>query len=150
MTYKTYKLVPVEPTAAMLQVGKHSAPYRAIDVYRAMIKVAPEPACKEPPVAWWNGMPASPLEGTPPSIRWGADAEDTHHDIPLYAGFNPVHTRPPEPEPVCRWTLSYGWNRMRESGYFIPGCLHDEVRMKLKGDDYCPHCGKKVEVVDDE
>lgn len=54
------------------------------------------------------------------------------------------------PEPVCRWTLAYGWNHMRQSGYFIPECYDDEVRVKLHGDDFCPHCGRKVEVVEDE
>lgn len=51
------------------------------------------------PVAWWNGIQEDKLERSPygPSIRWGADAENDGHDIPLYAGMNPIHytTQPP-------------------------------------------------------
>lgn len=54
---------------------------------------------EEKPVAWWNGIREDKLERSPygPSIRWGADAENDGHDIPLYAGMNPIHytTQPP-------------------------------------------------------
>jgi len=36
-------MVPREPTAEMAQVGRHAAPYRATDVYKAMILAAPQP-----------------------------------------------------------------------------------------------------------
>lgn len=46
-----WRMVPMEPTPEMAQIGKHAAPYRAIDVYRAMVlaapaapKAAPQPA----------------------------------------------------------------------------------------------------------
>ncbi len=46
-------------------------------------------------VAWWNGiMPGYDGQGVP-SIRWGADAENSGHDIPLYDGYNPVHYQQP-------------------------------------------------------
>lgn len=34
-------MVPKEPTPEMLQIGRHAAPYRAVDVYRAMLVAAP-------------------------------------------------------------------------------------------------------------
>lgn len=40
-------MVPREPTPGMVQVGKHAAPYRAADVYRAMVLAAPQPQAKE-------------------------------------------------------------------------------------------------------
>lgn len=40
------------------------------------------------PVAWWNGTRrGNPDEGTHPSF---SETEDTWHDIPVYAGFNPL------------------------------------------------------------
>ena len=42
-------------------------------------------------VGWWNGItPGFDGMGVP-SIRWGADAENSGHDIPLYDGYNPIH-----------------------------------------------------------
>ena len=43
-------LVPKEPTPEMLQIGRHAAPYRAVDVYRAMLAAAPaepQPAAQQ-------------------------------------------------------------------------------------------------------
>jgi uncharacterized protein (DUF2267 family) len=51
-------------------------------------------------VGWWNGIKPDVTERSPygPSVRWGADAEDRAHDIPLYDGYNPVHfTKPTLP-----------------------------------------------------
>ena len=57
------------------------------------------PVAEAKPAAWWNGVSPS-RTGNPdydPSVRWGADAEDDWHDIPLYAGRNPVHYQQPDP-----------------------------------------------------
>lgn len=43
-------MVPKEPTPGMLQIGRHAAPYRAVDVYRAMLAAAPaapQPAAQQ-------------------------------------------------------------------------------------------------------
>lgn len=43
-------MVPKEPTPEMLQIGRHAAPYRAVDVYRAMLAAAPaapQPAAQQ-------------------------------------------------------------------------------------------------------
>ena len=46
-------------------------------------------------VGWWNGItPGYDGQGDW-SIRWGADAENSRHDIPLYDGFNPIHYQQP-------------------------------------------------------
>lgn len=46
-------------------------------------------------VAWWNGVtPGYDGQGNW-SIRWGADAENSAHDIPLYDGYNPIHYQQP-------------------------------------------------------
>lgn len=46
-------------------------------------------------VAWWNGItPGYDGQGNY-SIRWGADAENGAHDIPLYDGINPIHYQTP-------------------------------------------------------
>lgn len=49
-------------------------------------------------VGWWNGIMPDVTERSPywPSVRWGADAEDSAHDIPLYDGYNPIHYRHPD------------------------------------------------------
>lgn len=47
-------------------------------------------------VGWWNGQRGEMLDGEP-SIRWGANAENTWHDIPLYAGPNPIHALRAQP-----------------------------------------------------
>jgi len=39
------------------------------------------------PDAWWNGQRPTTDGICIPSINW--DREDTNHDIPLFAGFNP-------------------------------------------------------------
>lgn len=107
--------------------------------------VAAAPECKEPPVAWWNGMQETPLGGMPPSIQWGADAEDTRHDIPLYAGFNPVYTHPVAPEPVCKWASDDDgnwWGSCGQGYTFIDG------GPKENNWNFCNYCGKKVEVVE--
>lgn len=44
-------------------------------------------------VAWWNGIRPD-TRSDDSSIRWGADAEDSGHDIPLYDGPNPIHATP--------------------------------------------------------
>ena len=56
----------------------------------------PEPNGKL--VGWWNGIMPDVTERSPygPSVRWGADAEDRAHDIPLYDGYNPIHYRQPD------------------------------------------------------
>lgn len=50
-------------------------------------------------VGWWNGIMPDVTERSPyePSVRWGADAEDSAHDIPLYDGYNPIHYTAPQP-----------------------------------------------------
>ena len=61
----------------------------------------------EKPVAWWNGISEDKTERSPygPSIRWGADAENSGHDIPMYAGYNPVHfANPAAQAPAVRVT----------------------------------------------
>ncbi|QYW02190.1 hypothetical protein CPT_Sonora_089 [Stenotrophomonas phage Sonora] len=46
-------------------------------------------------VGWWNGItPGYDGQGDW-SIRWGADAENSRHDIPLYDGLNPIHYQQP-------------------------------------------------------
>lgn len=43
-------------------------------------------------VGWWNGTTDNgERDGIGWSVRWGADAEDSNHDIPLYDGYNPIH-----------------------------------------------------------
>jgi hypothetical protein len=65
-------------------------------VYAAPVAAAPvEPNGKL--VGWWNGItPGYDGQGIP-SIRWGADAENSGHDIPLYDGYNPIHYQQPTP-----------------------------------------------------
>jgi hypothetical protein len=48
-------------------------------------------------VGWWNGIMPDVTERSPygPSVRWGAGAEDSAHDIPLYDGYNPIHYQTP-------------------------------------------------------
>ena len=56
----------------------------------------PEAVDSNKPVAWWNGISESVFnerDGRGPSIRWGSDAENAWHDIPLYAGYNPVRAQ---------------------------------------------------------
>lgn len=50
-------------------------------------------------VGWWNGIMPDVTERSPygPSVRWGAGAEDSAHDIPLYDGYNPIHYTTPQP-----------------------------------------------------
>jgi hypothetical protein len=51
-------------------------------------------------VGWWNGItPGFDGMGVP-SIRWGADAENSGHDIPLYDGYNPIHYVTPPSSPA--------------------------------------------------
>ena len=50
-------------------------------------------------VGWWNGIMPDVTGRSPygPSVRWGADAENSGHDIPLYDGYNPIHYTTPQP-----------------------------------------------------
>lgn len=93
----------------------------------------------EKPVAWWNGISEDKTERSPygPSIRWGADAENSGHDIPMYAGYNPVHFAHPAADtlgavrelvakwramaPLCK-TLGYG-EAMRENADVLESTL---------------------------
>jgi len=69
---------------------------RLLSVRRAIIAAL---SGGEAPVAWWNGIKPDVTDRSPygPSVRWGADAENSRHDIPLYAGYNPVHLTPAPP-----------------------------------------------------
>lgn len=48
-------------------------------------------------VGWWNGITPDVTDRSPfePSVRWGANAENSSHDIPLYDGYNPIHYQQP-------------------------------------------------------
>src|SRR5690625_5297777 len=59
--------------------------------------IAQQPVADEKPIGWWNGILPDVTDRSPydPSIRWGADAENSGHDIPLYAGVNPSRAQQP-------------------------------------------------------
>lgn len=53
--------------------------------------------------------------------------------------------------PVCGWTRTHGWHEYGRSIDYIIGCQPDgELRMKLEEDKYCPHCGREVEIINDD
>lgn len=68
----------------------------------AMRAAAPTVAPNGNLVGWWNGITPDVTERSPygPSVRWGADAEDRAHDIPLYDGYNPIHYVTPTAAPA--------------------------------------------------
>lgn len=77
----------------------------------------PTPAGKL--VAWWNGIGEDITERSPygPSIRWGAEAENSGHDIPLYDGYNPAHYAPrvvPD-QNAGDGEYASGWNACRDA-----------------------------------
>ena len=68
------------------------------DLVAALSQTAGVPEPNGKLVGWWNGIMPDVTERSPygPSVRWGADAEDSAHDIPLYDGYNPIHYRQPD------------------------------------------------------
>lgn len=59
-------------------------------------------------VGWWNGITDNgERDGIGWSVRWGADAQDSNHDIPLYDGFNPLHYTTPPPAPSETYRAGY-------------------------------------------
>ncbi|MET3929523.1 uncharacterized protein YukE [Lysobacter sp. OAE881] len=66
-------------------------------------------------VGWWNGITPGFDGMGAPSVRWGADAENSGHDIPLYDGYNPIHYVTPATSPAhtseARDAARYRWIR---------------------------------------
>ncbi|MGE8283674.1 MAG: hypothetical protein ACN6PX_07410 [Stenotrophomonas lactitubi] len=91
-------MVISDQTKQALKNGEDLAQIEAINAAYCIPLYEPPPEQAEPNgklVAWWNGItPGYDGQGVP-SIRWGADAENSGHDIPLYDGFNPIHYQQP-------------------------------------------------------
>lgn len=90
-----WKLVPIEPTADMVQIGKHAAPYRAVDVYRAMLAAAPSaPAAPQPAAAAQPenaavagpSAPVSPMAKMALALREKSAAERNDFDRRVQSG----------------------------------------------------------------
>lgn len=91
-------MVISDQTKRALKNGEDLAQIEAINAAYCIPLYEAPPEQAEPNgklVAWWNGItPGYDGQGVP-SIRWGADAENSGHDIPLYDGFNPIHYQQP-------------------------------------------------------
>lgn len=91
-------LCVTDATKRELKEGETGNGIRKIDAaYSIPLYAAPpaQVASNGKLVAWWNGItPGYDGQGDW-SIRWGADAENSRHDIPLYDGFNPIHYQQP-------------------------------------------------------
>jgi uncharacterized protein (DUF2267 family) len=102
-------------------------------------------------VGWWNGIKPDVTERSPygPSVRWGADAEDRAHDIPLYDGYNPVHfTKPTLPSVEAFASAVWRDWMTNEQADKLGAELHAWLRAHIAaapaasgGDgDMCPNC----------
>lgn len=73
----------------------------AINFIEDRLQRAGRPAAQAAPngtiVGWWNGIMPDATGRSPygPSVRWGASAQNSGHDIPLYDGYNPIHYQAP-------------------------------------------------------
>jgi hypothetical protein len=74
---------------------------------------------KQKPVAWWNGIRPD-LRSNDSSIRWGENAEDSGHDIPLFDGPNPIHTSFDSAGLVCSLATLAGKWRLEAEEYGRP------------------------------
>ena len=92
------RLIAPGPKAAQVSA---SETHEISDFVLTVVDLLPVLAARQPGAAngklvgWWNGItPGYDGQGDW-SIRWGADAENSRHDIPLYDGFNPIHYQQP-------------------------------------------------------
>ena len=96
----------------------------------------------EEPVCWWNGIKNSPTEESLfPSY---SDGEDTWHDIPLYAGYNPCHAQIPAEVGDCVWEAD-------EDGNWETDCHNLHILIDGNpvdnGMEFCCYCGKHIKLV---
>lgn len=94
-------------------------------------------------VGWWNGIMPDVTERSPygPSVRCGADAEDSAHDIPLYDGYNPIHYR--QPDALAAAPATSGGEARRV--WQCPACP-SSVEYAGKVAPPCPRCDTTTEL----
>ena len=168
MTDQKYKLVPVEPTEEMFRAIYHRLPTLALNVKEvhealcAAIAAAPESNRSD-----WTQRVLKRLrrfeECCEDGDNDGCDIGREWFDVLTTIGALKRVQRSPAwweitplgesmlaaaPEPVCRWEYFTGLG-------YNPQCLDpaghkSALRQKYSDDAFCPHCGRRVEVVEDE
>ncbi len=95
MTNQSAQTMPEPVTASMCPSSDYAKGWN--DCLAALSQTAGVAEPNGKLVGWWNGIMPDVTERSPygPSVRWGADTEDSAHDIPLYDGYNPIHYRQP-------------------------------------------------------
>jgi len=118
-----WKLVPVEPTDAMVDAAHHAG-WSRIDIYSAMLAATPAPAPAQ-------GEPFGYFRAEP--FGWTDCAEDDEGAIALYERPQEVGLTDEEAGPILKSVFDAGWAACRDSE--LVGDNAKEFAWDMSGDE---------------